>query len=163
MTETWLSDENEEDGSWVSCTHLNKVPFKISTSNRKNCRGGGLALIHKAVLLSNLLEEGSTRSFQFALWSTKVPGSNVTLVALYCPPYSSMAPIINSMFIDDITNWLPDRLIKYNNVVLIGDVNIHLNDCTSDDDAGIFSDTLEAMGFKIHMASLLIALETPLI
>ena len=57
------------------------------------------------------------------------------------------------MFIDDITNWLPDKLIKYNNVILIGDVNIHLNDCTSDDDVGIFSDTLEAMGFIIHMAS----------
>ena len=152
MTKTWLSDENEEDGAWVSCTHLNKAPFKINTSNRKNHTGGGLALIDKAVLSSNLLKEGSTRSFQFALWSTKVPGSNVTLVALYHPPYSSMAPITNSMFIDDITNWLPDRLIKYNNVVLIGDVNIHLNDHTSDDDAGIFSDMLEAIGFIIHMA-----------
>ena len=56
------------------------------------------------------------------------------------------------MFIDNITNWLPDRLIKYNNVVLIGDVNIHLNDRTSGDDAGIFSDTLEVMGFIMHMA-----------
>ena len=56
------------------------------------------------------------------------------------------------MFIDDITNWLPDRLIKYNNVVLIGDMNIHLNDHTSDDNAGIFMDTLAAMGFTIHMA-----------
>ena len=56
------------------------------------------------------------------------------------------------MFSDDITNWLPDRLIKYNNVVLIGDVNIPLNDHTSDDDAGIFSDMLEAMSFIIHMA-----------
>ena len=37
-------------------------------------------------------------------------------------------------------------------MVLNGDVNIHLNDHTSDDDAGIFIDTLEAMGFKIHMA-----------
>ena len=64
VTETWLSDENEEDGAWVSCTHLNKVPFKINISNRKNHRGGGLALIHKALLSSNLLEEGSTRSFQ---------------------------------------------------------------------------------------------------
>ena len=151
VIETWLSDENE-DGAWVSCTHLNKAPFKINTSNRKNCIRAGLALIHKAGLLSNLLEEGSTRSFQFALWSTKVPGSNVTLVALYHPPYSSKSPITNSMFIDDITNWLPDTLIKYNNVVLIGDVNIHLNDHTSDDDAGIFNDTLEVMGFIIHMA-----------
>ena len=81
-----------------------------------------------------------------------MPGSNVTLVALYHPTYSSKVPITNSMFIDDITNWLPDRLIKYNNVVLIGDVNIHLNDCTSDDHTGIFSDMLEAMGFIIHMA-----------
>ena len=99
------------------------------------------------------MEEGSTRSFQFAIWSIKVPGCNVTLVALYHPPYSSKAPFKNRMFIDDITIWLPDRLIKYNNVVLIGDVNIHLNNCTSDDDARIFSDTLEAMGFIIHMAS----------
>ena len=81
-----------------------------------------------------------------------MPGSNVTLVAMYHPPYSSKAPITNSMFIDDITNWLPDRLIKYNDVVLIGDLNIHLNDCTSDDDAGIFSDMVEAMGFIIYMA-----------
>ena len=56
------------------------------------------------------------------------------------------------MFTDDITNCLPDRLIKYYNVVLIGDMNIHLNDHTSDDDAGIFMDTLEAMGYIIHMA-----------
>ena len=55
------------------------------------------------------------------------------------------------MFINDITNWLPDRLIKYN-VVLIGDMNIHLNDRTLDDDAGIFMDTLEAMDFTIHIA-----------
>ena len=61
VTETWLSDENEKDGAWVSCTYLNKVPFKISTSNRKNHRGGGLALIHKVVLSSNLCQEGSTR------------------------------------------------------------------------------------------------------
>ena len=132
VTETWLGDNNVEDGAWVSCTHLNKAPFKISISNRKNHRGGGLALIHKAVLLSNLLEEGSTRSFQFAIWSIKVPGSNVTLVALYHPQYSSKGPFTNRMFIDDITIWLPDRLIKYNNVVLIGDVNIHLNNCTSE-------------------------------
>ena len=56
------------------------------------------------------------------------------------------------MFIDNITNWLPDMLIKNNNVVLMGDMNIHLNDHTSDDGAGIFIDTLEAMGFTIHMA-----------
>ena len=37
-------------------------------------------------------------------------------------------------------------------MVLIGDVNIHLNDHTSDDDAGIFSDMLEVLGFIIHMA-----------
>ena len=83
VTETWLRDENEEDGAWVSCTHLNKVPFKISISSRKNSRGGGLALIYEALLPSNLLKEGSARSFQFGLWSTKVQGFNVTLITLY--------------------------------------------------------------------------------
>ena len=87
--------------------------FKVYFKSAKNCRGGGLALIHKALLLSNLLEEGSTRSFQFAIWSIKVPGSNVTLVALYHPPYSPKAPFTNNMFIDDITNWLSSTIMWY--------------------------------------------------
>ena len=28
VTETWLSDNNEENGAWVSCTHLSKAPFQ---------------------------------------------------------------------------------------------------------------------------------------
>ena len=54
------------------------------------------------------------------------------------------------MFIDNLTEWLPDQLIDSNNVVLTRDFNIHVNKLDLDDDAGIFIDTLEALGFKFY-------------
>ena len=109
LAETWLT---QEDDSWVSCSDLNITNFRISTSNQINRRGGGLALVHKTALPPKKLLEGQLRSFQFAVWSTKIPGSNMTIIAIYHPPYSTKCPVTNSMFLDDFTEWLPSQLVR---------------------------------------------------
>ena len=53
------------------------------------------------------------------------------------------------MFLDEFTEWLPDQLAKYKNVVIMGDINFHLNN-VDDPDATTFKDTLDALGLKIH-------------
>ena len=95
LTETWLT---EEDDSWVSCSDLNITNFRIRTSNWINRRGGGLALVHNTAVPTMKLDEGQLQSFQFAVWSTKIPGSNMTIIAIYHPPYSTKCPVTNSMF-----------------------------------------------------------------
>ena len=42
VTETWL---NEDDKIWLECCDLSKNGFQIQSVNRKNRRGGGLAII----------------------------------------------------------------------------------------------------------------------
>ena len=148
LTETWLT---QEDDSWVSCSDLNITNFRISTSNQINRRGGGLALVHKTALPTKKLDEGQLKSFQFAVWSTKIPGSNMTIIAIYHPPYSTKCPVTNSMFLDDFTEWLPLQLVRYNNILLAGDFNIHMNKATTDDEPGLFVHTIEAMGFQVKL------------
>ena len=56
--------------------------------------------------------------------------------------------VINILFIDDFTEWLPSQLVRYNNILLAGDFNIHMNKAAIDDELGLFVSTIKAMGFK---------------
>ena len=53
------------------------------------------------------------------------------------------------MFLDEFTEWLPDQLTKYKNIIMMGDINFHLNK-DDDPDTAMFKDTLDALGLKIH-------------
>ena len=81
-----------------------------------------------------------------------MPGSNLIIIGIYHPPYSTKNPFTNVMFIDDLTEWLPGQLIDSNNVVLAGDFNIHMNKLDLDDDVCVFIDTLEALGFTFYQS-----------
>ena len=54
------------------------------------------------------------------------------------------------MSLDVFTNWLSERLPDYKNVVITGDLNIHINNQDNDDDALIFLDTITATGLQVH-------------
>ena len=74
----------------------------------------------------------------------------MTVVAIYHPPYSTQHPITNTIFIDEIMEWLPQVLTNHNNIIIARDFNLHVND-ESDTDASIFIDTMEAMGLQQHV------------
>ena len=125
--------------------------YRMSVSNRINRRGGGLALVHKTALPTKKIDEGQIQSFQFAVWSMKIPGPNMTIIAIYHPLYSTRCPVTNSMFIDDFTEWLPSQQVRYSNILLAGDFNIHRNKAMIDDESGLFVSTTEAMGFQVEL------------
>ena len=151
MTEKWL---REEDDSWVLCLDLNIANYRMSISNRINRRGGGLALVHKTALPTKELDEGQMQSFQFAVWSMKILGSSMTIIAVYHPPYPTRCPVINSMFIDDFTEELPSQLVRYNNILLARGFIIHMNKAVIDDESGLFLSTIKAMGFQVELCGL---------
>ena len=107
--------------------------------------------MHKTGLPTKKLDEGQLQSFQFAVWSMKIPGSNMTIIAIYHPPYLTRCPVTNNMFLDDFTEWLPSQLVRNNNILLAGYFNIHMNKATIDDEPGLFVSTIEAMGFQVEL------------
>jgi len=53
------------------------------------------------------------------------------------------------MFIDDLAQFLQNILIEDKNIVLLGDLNLHLE--TDDPDTMVFSDLVDPKGFISHV------------
>ena len=56
----------------------------------------------------------------------------------------------NATFIDEFTGYLTESIMSYNNVVILGDFNLHIND-QEDPDTGIFIDTITALGLDQYI------------
>ena len=54
------------------------------------------------------------------------------------------------MFIDDFTDWLVEEIMLHENLLILGDFNLHINDLDIPD-TGIFLDTVTAMGLNQHV------------
>ena len=108
---------------------------------------GGVAIITKFKLNIHMMDEDQYTIFQYAIWNVSSKETSITIITIYHPPYSNQHPVTNTMFLDDITEWPSNILPKYNNIILAGDFNLHVNDVL-DTDASTFIETIEAMGLQ---------------
>ena len=104
----------------------------------------------KRLSKATLLESGHAHTIEYALWKTILENKPLHLIGVYHPPPSN--DTTNATFIDGITQLLADRIMKYNNMVILGDQNIHSDDLTNTD-SYIFNDTRHAFSFKQHVTS----------
>ena len=87
VTETWL---NEDDKIWLECCDISKNGFQIQSVNRKNRRGGGLAITSTTSIKIKLLENGEKSSLEYAVWKVGMNNSTMTLLAIYHPPHHKL-------------------------------------------------------------------------
>ena len=73
--------------------------------------------------------------------------TNRTILAIYHPPASTHYKTSNSDFIDQLTHLLTTIGSENTNIVLLGDLNLHI-DNPDDPDAGQLIATLEAFGLE---------------
>ena len=147
ITETWLQD-NEINKGWVSTTSLNNSNYKISTENCKTGEGGGIALVMREEYYVKKLDKSTTYdSFEHVIWSTRISNRDYTLIGTYHPPQGTQQAITNSNFITEFTEFLTDVTSKHNNILTMGDFNIHM-DNLEDVDSCLLHDTINAFNLK---------------
>ena len=152
ITESWLQN-SEEDACRLSTSEFYTCLFSAVPSNRQDRKGGGILLVHKKSYKVNLIEEVFTHSFQAAKFRIQIDNCNVNLLSIYHPPYSTVNPVTDRMFIDDFTKWICDQLVMSdhdNKLIILGDINIHVND-ESDENAHNFMDIIMALGLDQHV------------
>ena len=152
--ETWLQDKF---ASWVECSQFNQDVYKILTHDRKGSTGGGIALVYKQNFIVAMKEKCQLRSFEYLITSIHICGAVICLVIICHAPYAKASRITTSNFVTDFTNFLPHIIVKYNNILILGDFNLQLDD-SEDTDAMLFKDIMHAMGlisyvnFPTHVA-----------
>ena len=114
-------------------------------------KGGGLAIIYRSNLEVKRKTENQLQSMHIVKWKIETSSKIVfTVNGVYHPPYSEKNPVTNSIFLDEFTQVLADSATEDSNNIILGDVNIHLND-KSDHNAEVLNDTLQALGLIQHV------------
>ena len=149
VTETWLTNSGI-DTIWIDSNGFAKDGYQISAVNRISKKGGGASLIHRSNITVIKVDQEQHRSFESAHWMTTIRNYTLNILALYHPPYSARQKITNTMFIDDLTNYLMDWMASYGNILISGDFNIHI-DGSNDTEVQIFNDMMEALGLQQHV------------
>ena len=128
VTETWLSPQGDE----VKTVELAPSGFDVKSFPRQSrSRGGGIATVYKSTLGSSITFK---TNFDFAHTSFEVVQASITLqhntlhfFCLYRPPPKLRNNLTDSMF----TEQLPEFLDYVNSlpgfVCLVGDMNIHFD------------------------------------
>ena len=148
-TETWLQ-ETKQDETWVAACELGSPSFQIFTKNRSSQRGGGIALIrNNNCKVSQQKDVHVYSTLEHNIWNTQLRLRVYTIIGIYHPLQSTDQQFNNSNFIEQFTDLLTEELPKQQDLIIMGDIHIHLND-SEDQDAQTLLNTIAAFNLKQH-------------
>ena len=149
-TETWLTD-HDRDVIWMESNRFMKDGYQVSEINRVGKKGGGLALIYRSNITATKMVQKQCISFEAAHWMITIGNSIPNILGIYHPPCSINQKITNSIFLDDLTDFLTEWMDFFRNIIICGDFDSHIDD-PNDTEAQIFNYTMKALGLQQHVS-----------
>ncbi|XP_070403983.1 uncharacterized protein [Nothobranchius furzeri] len=138
FTETW-----QREGEYIHLNELCPAGCAVFGMPRPSRRGGGLAVVFKETFICKVLNTQAFTSFES---QTIKIGSSIPFycVLIYRPPGPATA------FLKDFSDFL-SSIIKLENVLILGDFNIHIDDSTSGPAVELLTMT-ESFNFEQHVS-----------
>lgn len=121
LTETWIKS-NDHDKIWAECSDLNTNGFTFYSFPRQNKRGGGLGLMTKSHLKTEVIDYGEKDTFEFCITRISINAHSVTVIGIYHPPLSTANS--NQKFINEFSDFSEKVLSEQNNILFLGDFNL---------------------------------------
>ena len=114
-------------------------------------RGGGIALVtQRKYKIITKPETTYYESFEYDIWNIQIGPRAYTIIGLYHPQQGTDPKVNNANLLDQLTDLLSYVVPKHQDIIILGDFNIHIND-PEDQDAKILQDTLNAFNLKQHV------------
>ncbi len=121
-----------------------------NTSRQDGRIGGGIALVYRDVYNIKNIEERHLRTFQSTKWKLTLKNTHLNILGVYRPPPSKSHVTTINQFTDEFLENLQEDIINSDNLIILGDFNIHISD-TNDADAQSFVDCTNAIGLQQHV------------
>ena len=149
MTQTWLKPD--KDDAWKSASCVNRNGYTLECCDRLLNKGGSIGIIYKSNLKVKTLDSGLGKTFEFAVWQINLKNEKpVQLVGISHAPPSELYKHIIMTFTDEFLEKYVEFGVKYYNMLIVGDFNIHVEDVTNGD-AEQFIDMCKAIGLDQHV------------
>ena len=149
LTDTWLKG-NEKDNTILS--ELLPTNYDIIHKPRAKGRGGGVAVIHRKDLTVKACSSNQYESFEHI--TTKITAASETyhIITLYRPPPNNKNKLTSSSFFEDFSELMSDALLLKGKLIIMGDFNIAINKCESEDTKKLINIT-ESTNLHQHVTS----------
>ena len=143
VTETWLNNDSQ---------FSTPIGYKALFCNRQDRHGGGIMVIYKENIHITSGDRNNTNLHTFELLETtlNIDNKSYHIFCVYRPPPSRKNKLKPSDFLDEFETFLHERLLNLDNVLILGDFNIHI-DNTSDPSTKAFLQTLETFDLQQHV------------
>ena len=89
-------------------------------------------------------------SFEHNIWNTQLGSRAYTKIGIFHSPQGTKQHFNNSNFIDQFRDLLTVELPKHQDLIIMGDINIHTNN-SDDQDAQTLLNTVAAINSKQHV------------
>ena len=99
----------------------------INFPRQSHNRGDGTGILFRDSLKVSLVDGKENKSFEFSEWTVKVHDRSMRYVIVYRPPYSSLHPVLTSVFFDEFSQFLENVVMCPEVLVISGDFNLHLD------------------------------------
>ena len=123
---------------------------EILNINRQDKRVAGIALLYSNEYKIKTVTHIKYNRFESRIWNIQSGSTHCTLQAVYHPPVGAQQGITNSIFINYLTELLTEVVSNHSNLIILGDINIHLNKL-EDTDAKDLCHILEAFNITQHI------------
>ena len=142
LCETWLGTDYDDQ----SISQMLPPSYKIYHHARTSQRGGGVAVVFKESFDVVELECNSTHeTLEYITCRALINKRQFILCSVYRPPSSS-----DSVFLDEWTNLLSGLVISPHELIICGDINLHL-DVKTNRYSNLFHQSLDVCGLLQHV------------
>ena len=140
-----LTEIKPKENDAPSPLRLCPSDFNCISIPRKGKTGGGLALIHKTSFTIKHTKEYTFSTMECSNFSIQLLSRSLQLCLMYRLPDTSVLK-----FCQDISDYMELNITSNNELILMGNFNIHMNNSLNLD-ATLFEDTLKSFGLHNHI------------
>ena len=109
-----------------------------------------MAILYKAIMVVyNKTSETALTSFEHCELGFTTGSKHIKIVVVYRPPPSKKNKLTNAMFFEEFSPFLQDRMSIAGDLILVGDVNFHL-DKPNDAEPKKILTLLDSLNYKQH-------------
>jgi hypothetical protein len=139
LSETWLQPDDT-----FTTNHVTPCGYSIVSNPRLNKRGGGLAVLMKNNLHFKRQSNIYFNTFEVLVVQVTSSSKSFAVATIYRPPGSLRN------FLSELGDFLSTLVAKYNDFILAGDFNIHVDVPSEESSKGLL-ELLKNFGLKQHV------------
>ena len=147
INETWFNESEASKRKLVEVKAILKQAGYIIQNIDRPTSGGGVGIIYRQNLQIKQLDGSIQDALEMGLWKLTIANKAVHIMGIYHPPKSSSNNSTMNLFFEELSDYLTENINSYEELIIIGDTNIHYDSKTNNDTIA-FEELLSSFGLQ---------------